>query len=117
MQLFSLEMIKKRVVVKHEMPKFKLDELIEKGLSKEQIQQQIQRELYQEFMKGISSNIPTSVTPNPNGDEIYTIEGYVLSHLTLMELVKEIIDLDDIMREKLLNSLNYAITYRPNNMK
>ena len=116
MNLFSLD--KKRLVVKHQLSRIELEVIEEQhGLTKQQVQEQIQRELYQKFMQGIYKFIPTQVIPNADGDEIYTIEGYVISQLTLLELIQEIADMETQMRDKLLVEITKAITYREKNMK
>ena len=117
MHLFTLD--KKRLVVQHKLDVQQLETIkTQHGLTKEQIQEQIQRELYTKFMQGIYKFIPTQVIPNPEtGEELYMIEGYVLSQLALMELMQELLDMDGESKEKLLAEVNHAITYRPNKQK
>jgi len=117
MHLFSLD--KKRLIVQHKLDTRQLENIkLQHGMTKEQIQEQIQRELYQKFMQGIYKFIPTKLTPNPEtGEELYTIEGYVLSQLALMELMQELLDMDEAERKKMLDEVNHAIKYRPNKMK
>ena len=116
MHLISLD--KKLFTVKHRLDKSQLEIIKTRHkLTKEQIQEEIQRELYQKFMKGIYEYIPTSVTPNPEGDEIYMISGYVLSQLAMLEVIKECLEVDEESKHKFLNEINNAITYRNKDMK
>ena len=117
MHLISLD--KKRLVSDYVLTKHKLEELkLQYKLTKEVVQQQIQHDLYLKFMEGVQKELLTTVIPNiENGDELYRVEGYVISHLTLLELLQEIIDMDDIGRNILRNKVNDAITYRDKNVK
>lgn len=116
MHIISLD--KKLLKVSHVLNKSELNEIkLKHGLTKEQVQEQVQRQLYQKFMEGIYRYIPTSVTPNPDGDELYEIQGYVLSHLSMWELMQELLEMDNMGKEMLLKEVSHAITYRQNKMK
>ena len=117
MHLFSLD--KKRIVVQHRLNNDKIKEFWEKNnIPKEQVVQELQFDLYKKFLQNVTKLIPTTMTPSPDtNEEIYTLEGYALSPLTLMELIQELIELDEVDRNKLLEEVTRAITYRPNKAK
>ena len=112
MHLISLD--KKQWTVQHKLTKQQVDDVFNQHqLTKEQLQEQIQKELYQKFLEGIIKNIPIRVDHLPaDNEEVYTLEGFVLTRMNILALIQEILELDDVAKEKFLKEIDNSIKYR-----
>ena len=90
---------------------------VKHNLSKEQVQGEIQKDLYQKMMVELQKAFQVMMTVLPSGEEQYEVSGYCLTKLNMFELIQELLEMDEVGKQKLLEDVTKAITYRDKNVK
>jgi len=83
------------------------------NLSKEELQHQIQTELYQSFSNKVAQNIKISVVVDGD-EELYQMEGYVLTARQMHETILECLDMEEEQRERYIKDIKAALGMHTN---
>lgn len=108
MQLFSLD--KKLLTLQHRLGAQEMLDLVNRhNISEADLEADLRRQLYQKFMEGVATNIPTTVTSDDVSGEpmiTYTVRGYVLNDIDMLNVIKECLEMDSDGKRLMLEQIN-----------
>lgn len=105
--MYIISLDKRMLQVQHKFTRQQVEEIL-KQITPEQFQQQVQNQIYQQFLAGAAKTIPTTVRSTPE-EQVFSVKGYILSERDMNNLIKELLEFDDISKQKMLDKINDII--------
>lgn len=105
--MYIISLDKRMLQVQHKFTRQQVEEIL-KQMTPEQFQQQVQNQIYQQFLAGAAKTIPTTVRSTPE-EQVFSVKGYILSERDMNNLIKELLEFDDISKQKMLDKINDII--------
>lgn len=105
--MYIISLDKRMLSVQMKFTRQEVEEIL-KQAKPEDFKQQVQNKLYQQFLAGAAKTIPTIVRSNEN-EQVFSVRGYILSERDMNNLIKELLEMDGVMKEKMLKEIDDII--------
>jgi|GEM_PF-4168879 len=105
--MYIISLDKKLIVIQAKFTKEEVEKIL-LNIKPEDFKQQVQYKLYQEFLQGAAKTIPTTVMSDEN-QQVFSVRGFILSERDMNGLIKELLEMDDVAKERMLEKVNNII--------
>ena len=105
--MYIISLDKKLIVIQAKFTKEEVEKIL-LNITPEDFKQQVQYKLYQEFLNGAAKTIPTIVRSDEN-EQVFSVRGFILSERDMNGLIKELLEMENIAKERMLEKINNII--------